>query len=253
MTKRKQKEGAAIFDFDGTLIDSFTPRNFAHVKVCEFLLRYIRDKGYKTNKKLMLELISKIEKEMNEKKIYNRNFWWREVLKRYLGKVIQISLSVLTEASFNYWETVKNKSLVYPEVKDVLHSLKQKGIILGLISDTDGLNGMKLRRITESGLQEFFDAIVIAGEDTSEVKPSTQPFIRICELLEVIPENCVFVGDNPEVDILGPKELGMKTIIIGDNLTHFQRKTLCLDYFLERGKLEKLEELISKILRENGE
>jgi len=153
-----------------------------------------------------------------------------------------------------YWETVKNKSLVYPEVRGVLHSLRQKGIILGLISDTDGLEGMKLRRITESGLQEFFDAIVIAGEDTREVKPSTQPFIRICELVEVPHEHCVFIADNPEIDVLGPKELGMKTIIIiEDDMTHFQDKTSCPDYFLNRRNLKKLEELIPQLLRKKSE
>jgi len=99
MIKRKRREGAAIFDFDGTLIDSFTPRKLAHVKVCKFLFRYISNQGCKTEQKLILELVSKIEREMNEKKIYDRNFWWAEALKRCLGEVIQVSPLVLSEAN----------------------------------------------------------------------------------------------------------------------------------------------------------
>jgi putative hydrolase of the HAD superfamily len=186
---------------------------------------------------------------MNEKKVYDRNFWWKEVLKKYLGKVIRISPSVLREATYIYWETVRNKSIVYQGIKNMLNSLKHKGFALGLISDTDGLEGMKSRRIGESGLREFFDAIVIAGEDTREVKPSTQPFLRISQLLEIPLEHCVFVGDNPEVDVSGPKQLGMKTIIIGDEMPQPTEKTSRPDYFIRREDLGELGEIIPRMLK----
>jgi putative hydrolase of the HAD superfamily len=249
MTKGKKGERASIFDFDGTLIDSFTPRTLAHGEVCEFLVRYMRNEGYEPKRRLMLELISRAEKEMNEKKVYDRNFWWKEVLKKYLGKVIRISPLVFREATYIYWETVRNKSLVYPGVENVLNSLKHKGLALGLISDTDGLEGMKSRRIGESGLREFFDAIVVAGEDIQAVKPSTKPFLRMCELLEIRPEDCVFVGDNPEVDVSGPKQLGMKTIIIGGEIPQPTEKTSRPDSFIRREDLGELGEIIPRMLR----
>jgi putative hydrolase of the HAD superfamily len=249
MTKGKKGERASIFDFDGTLVDSFTPRTLAHGEVSEVLVRYMRDEGYEPQRKLIFELISRAEQEMNEKKVYDRNFWWKEVLKKYLGKVIRISPSVLREATYIYWETVRNKSIVYQGIKNMLNSLKHKGFALGLISDTDGLEGMKSRRIGESGLREFFDAIVIAGEDTREVKPSTQPFLRISQLLEIPLEHCVFVGDNPEVDVSGPKQLGMKTIIIGDEMPQPTEKTSRPDYFIRREDLGELGEIIPRMLR----
>jgi len=249
MDLEKVKKVAVIFDFDGTLVDSFTPRKFAHAKVGEFLAKYLQEQGYEANKKILMDLIAQIEKEMNEKKIYDRNFWWKEVLKRYTGKNnIRIPSSILEEASLSYWETVKNRSSIYSGVEDVLSSLRQKGIALGLLSDTDGLNGMKLKRIKKTGLQRFFDVIVVAGEDTKEVKPSTEPFIKVCRLLDVSPKNCVFVGDNPQVDIIGPKKLGMKTVLIGEDDISSKEELIFPDYFIKRERFIEIKKLIPKIL-----
>ena len=240
--------GTVIFDFDGTLVDSYTERKFAHMEVCRFLLSYIR-KESESDKKKMLELISNIEKEMTNRRIYNRNIWWAEVLNRYIGKPIQIPSKVLNDASFIYWDTVDERSFVYPGVENLLPVLKQNRILLGLISDTDGLKGMKSKRITDSGLNEYFDAVVIAGEDTEEIKPHKQPFIEIAKLLGVSPEKCIFIGDNPKVDVLGAKELGMKTIILGDNSNLFGESNIYPDFFIKRENIDNLEELIVLLLK----
>ena len=248
MTTKKQEKRATIFDFDGTLVESHPRRNVAHSKVCEFFSKYLTNQRYKVNQQLMLKLISAMEKEMNAKHIYDRNSWWREVLKRYFDKEVPILQSVLNEATVIYWEAVKDESEVFPGIKELLRSLKQKRILLGLISDTDGLKGMKAKRITDSGLRDFFDQILVPGEDTPETKPSTQPFIKMCELLGVSPKNCVHVGDNPKTDISGAKELGMKTIILTPDKTQFKEKTLIPDYLIELKDIKKLEELIPELL-----
>jgi putative hydrolase of the HAD superfamily len=252
MLKSKEdnmESGAIIFDFDGTLIDSYTQRKFAHLEVCKFLSNYINKRELEFDQKMMLELISKIEIEMSDGREWDRNVWWKEVLKRCLGRNIQIPSAILTDVSLIYWNTIKEKSFVYPGIKDLLRVLKQRGVLLGLLSDTDGLKGMKSKRIADSGLSEFFDAILIAGEDTKEVKPHKQPFIKIAKLLRVPLEKCIFVGDNPKTDVIGAKELGMKTIIVEDNLSHFGESTIYPDFFIKRENIGKLEELIVKLLK----
>jgi len=244
----KGKRVAAIFDFDGTLVESHPRRNVAHLKVCEFLLQRLNVVQGSIKKEILLNLISQMEIEMNEKHIYDRNIWWKEAVKRYFSKDITISESSLKELTTIYWQTVSDESKVFPGAKDLLISLRQTGIQLGLMSDTDGLDGMKAQRIEDAGLVSFFDAILVPGEDTKETKPATQPFIKICELLGVAPEKCVHVGDNPKVDILGAKELGMKTIILTPDKTRFKEKTLVPDYLIELKDIKKLEELIPELL-----
>ncbi|MHA2062536.1 MAG: HAD family hydrolase [Candidatus Sifarchaeia archaeon] len=243
----KGKRVAAIFDFDGTLVESHPQRSVAHLKVCESLLKHLNLQG-SIKKEVLLNLISQMEIEMNEKHFYDRNIWWKEAVKRYFSKDISMSESTLTELTTLYWQTVSDESKVFPKAEDLLISLREKGIQLGLMSDTDGLKNMKAKRITESGLREYFDQILVPGEDTHETKPSTQPFIKICEKLGVAPQNAVHVGDNPQVDISGARELGMKTIILTPDKTRFKEKILIPDYLIELKDIKKLEDLIPELL-----
>jgi putative hydrolase of the HAD superfamily len=205
---------AVIFDFDGTLVDSYSPRKIAHRRIAAFLLDNLGVKSTTTNKRTMTQIISKLDVEMNQNKKYDRNVWWNEAAKRYFNRSTQITEPLLTQASTIYWETLKERSPVYPGVKSTLRTLRHRGIKIGVVSDTDGLKGMKMERLESSGLREFFDAIVVAGEDTVEVKPHSEPFALISERLGVQPEMCVSVGDNPETDVDGGLKLGMKVVIV---------------------------------------
>jgi FMN phosphatase YigB (HAD superfamily) len=53
--------------------------------------------------------------------------------------------------------------------------------------------------------------VIVTYEDTRKQKPAKEPFLRVCDELGVIPEECLMVGDWPERDIQGGKLAGMKT------------------------------------------
>jgi putative hydrolase of the HAD superfamily len=214
MGKTQLDECAAIFDFDGTLVDSYTPRKNTHKKVAAFLVKPLGIQDSPAHRRTMFQIISKIDVEMHQNKIYDRNLWWKEAATHYFGKATEISESMLTQASTLYWESIMKKSAVYPGVKSTLRILKRRGIKLALVSDTDGLKGMKTERIEASGLRKFFDATLVSGEETIEVKPHSEPFALISERLGIPAERCVSVGDNPETDVDGGLKLGMKVVII---------------------------------------
>jgi putative hydrolase of the HAD superfamily len=218
MVETKLREGAAVFDFDGTLVDSFTSRRDTHKKVSVFLLVHLKRRSDGADLKRMMDIISRIDIEMHQNRIYDRNVWWVKTLKRYTGQPIDLPESTITEASTLYWESTKKKSRVYLGVRNMLRTLKHEGIKLGLISDTDGLKGMKKERIEASGLANMFDAIVIAGEDTVNVKPDPGAFTLMINRLDVSSRNCVSIGDNPATDVDGALRTGMKVIIIRNKL-----------------------------------
>jgi putative hydrolase of the HAD superfamily len=226
MNQKRTAQPAVIFDFDGTLVDSYSPRKGAHERIATFLLDNLQIQASTANRSTMFQIISNIDVEMHRNKIYDRNLWWKEAAKRYFNKYTEISEPILTKASTLYWETLKEKSTIYPGAKDTLRALKRKEIKIGLVSDTDGLKGMKTERIEGSGLREFFDATVVAGEETVEVKPHSEPFALICERLGVQPESCVSVGDNPETDVDGGLKLGMKVVIIKSKETKNEKGSL---------------------------
>lgn len=53
---------------------------------------------------------------------------------------------------------------------------------------------------------------VISGDTLSKCKPDPEPLLHACKLINVIPEECVYIGD-AERDIIAGKRAGMQTII----------------------------------------
>ncbi len=66
------------------------------------------------------------------------------------------------------------------------------------------------RRLDVWKLKEYFPSVV-TPDDVTEVKPSPRPFLKAMEELQVQPEECFVVGDEP-VDMIGGKKAGARTI-----------------------------------------
>jgi putative hydrolase of the HAD superfamily len=62
-------------------------------------------------------------------------------------------------------------------------------------------------------LSRRMDAIVFCT-DVGWRKPARQIFEFTLEQLSVVPQDCVFVGDNPHWDVAGPRALGIDAVLI---------------------------------------
>lgn len=99
------------------------------------------------------------------------------------------------------------------EFEGVYHgikSLKEMGIKIALVTS-------KRKKMTERGLRlvqvyNFMDAIV-TPEDTETHKPSGEPALKACEILQVDPDETIFVGDSHN-DILCGKDAGCYTCLV---------------------------------------
>ena len=101
-------------------------------------------------------------------------------------------------------------------------------------------------RIRSVNLHHIFDAVV-TFHDTGMHKPSPEPFEKISTLLDTPPENSLMVGDWPERDVIGAKQLGMKTAFAkyGDV---FGTKESGADY-----DILNVKEVLSIVKKENQE
>lgn len=114
-------------------------------------------------------------------------------------------------AALNAYLITKYKFLKpYPKVKETLLKLKEKGLKLGIVTDAPKLKAYM--RLDATGLVDLFD-FVVGFEDTNEHKPSSLPFKKALEILNVDAADVLMVGDWPERDIKGAKEAGMKTCL----------------------------------------
>lgn len=203
---------AVVFDFDGTLVDSYSRRNEAHEAVRDVLVEFLTRKGIPVSERAVLEEITDAERTAGRTRDWDRDEWWVTILAEH--GVTDPPAQVVRRATHEYWETTLAKTTTYPGVASMLERLARADVPIGLISDTDGLEGMKDRRLAKSGIAEYFDAVVVAGEETAEPKPSVEPFERVAAELNVPPTDCLYVGDNPHTDVAGARETGMTTVLV---------------------------------------
>lgn len=106
---------------------------------------------------------------------------------------------------------LRDKTVVYEGVIQLLESLKQQGYKLGIVSSAYSA-GEYLKSIDAL---HFFDAIV-GGPDTKEHKPHPDPVLLALQRMGTSPQETVLIGDL-SVDIEAAKNAGLKATI---GITH---------------------------------
>ena len=104
-----------------------------------------------------------------------------------------------------------------------------KGLKIGVISDAPSREAWI--RICSVNLEHAFDTVVTL-HDKGIHKPSSEPFLEAIKSLCVNAKETLMVGDWPERDIKGAKNVGMKTAFAkyGDT---FDTQNSGADYVLE--------------------
>jgi len=95
-----------------------------------------------------------------------------------------------------------------PNFKRFLETAKSRGVKMGIISFRSRESLEKM--LSKMNASKLFDIIIGLG-DTSEEKPSSQPFLAVSERMNVTPDECLVIGDEP-ADIIGGNRAGMRTI-----------------------------------------
>lgn len=191
---------AILFDLDNTLI------NFLEFKIetAKAAAKAMVANGLPATE---VEAYGKIFSVYDEKGIeYQKTFY--EVLKPY-GLEINLAERIQQAAILAYLQKKFDVLRTYPIVKPTLATLKED-YKLGVV--TDAPRNKAWQRLIITGLSDYFDA-VITLDDTMAFKPSPGGFNLALKKLKLAAPECLFVGDNPERDIKGAQELGMKTCL----------------------------------------
>lgn len=188
---------AVIFDLDNTLIDFMTMKKIS----CDAAIAAMIGAGLNADKSRAVKgLFSLYDKYGLEEKMIFQKF-----LKKMTKK---IDYEILASGIVAYRRVRAGFLEPYPHVAEVLFELRQRGIKLAIVSDAPRLKAWI--RLVSMKINHFFD-VVVAFEDSKELKPSTKPFRIAFKKLRVKPQECLMVGDRPERDIKGAKKLGMIT------------------------------------------
>jgi len=103
------------------------------------------------------------------------------------------------------------KSRLYPQVKELLGFLKQKGYKLAVASNRPTRFSLILLR--HLGLENYFD-YVLCADKISRGKPHPQILNTIRKRFRVKPDEVLYVGDMP-IDLQAGLRAGIKTVLVG--------------------------------------
>ncbi len=110
-----------------------------------------------------------------------------------------------------YARPLQHGITMVPGARAALAELRDRGVRIGLISNTIWPAELHLADLEQLGLREYLEYSVFSG-DAGIWKPAPAIFQRVLAGLDSSVDETVFVGDNPREDILGAQAVGMRAI-----------------------------------------
>ena len=189
---------AIIFDLDNTLMDFVKMKQFA----------------VKAAITAMIEAGLNVDEEKAYKDIFDlyvsKGWENQQVFDDYLNQTVgNVSNKILAAGIVSYRRAREATLLVYPNVNKTLIELIKMGIQLSVVSDAPSREAWM--RLYYLNLHHVFDP-VLTFDDTGVRKPSPKPFEMALEIMKSTPDEVLMIGDWPERDVVGAKQIGIKTI-----------------------------------------
>lgn len=102
----------------------------------------------------------------------------------------------------------------HPEAVQVLQSVRDLGLRLGMVSNTGMTPGVSFRRfLAEHGMLNYFDALTFSDE-VGYSKPACEMFNLTLAELDSSPAQAIHVGDHIFNDVAAARACGLKTVWI---------------------------------------
>ena len=189
---------AIIFDLDNTLLDFVKMKQFA----------------VKAAITAMIEAGLNVDEEKAYKDIFDlyvsKGWENQQVFDDYLNQTVgNVSNKILAAGIVSYRRAREATLLVYPNVNKTLIELIKMGIQLSVVSDAPSREAWM--RLYYLNLHHVFDP-VLTFDDTGVRKPSPKPFEMALKIMKSTPDEVLMIGDWPERDVVGAKQIGIKTI-----------------------------------------
>jgi putative hydrolase of the HAD superfamily len=118
---------------------------------------------------------------------------------------------VLLAALDGYARAVAGWCSVYPDARETLATLRERGYRLGLLSNTWWAAEWHNADLAAHGLSGLLDELVYTS-DLPHSKPHPSVFREIAARLGLVPEECVMIGDRQIDDVSGARAVGMRGI-----------------------------------------
>lgn len=187
---------ALLFDLDDSLYEEKQFVNSGFNKVAEF----IEDK-FKIDKKDFYKMLIDIYNRGSRGNIFNLAL--EKVNVAYEENIIRAMVKIYREYN--------PKIRLAEDIKSLIIKLKEI-YSLGIV--TDGNFEVQKKKVQALKLEELFDSIIYTDKYGREYwKPNILGYkLALEELGDILPEETVYIGDNPHKDFIGAKKVGITTV-----------------------------------------
>ena len=138
-----------------------------------------------------------------------RAWWYSLVREVFDGAEAMPDFDRFFEALYGSFEE-KSSWEIYPDVWETLSLLRERGFIVGIVSNWD----LRLPRLVRNlGLLDQFD-FVLGSSHCGATKPHPEIFQEALRRARVRPQEAIHVGDSYEEDFLGAQPLGITAYLL---------------------------------------
>jgi putative hydrolase of the HAD superfamily len=207
---------AAIFDCYSTLIDIKT--NEQKDDIFHYLALYLQYYGAKTAAgQLRADINLKREQHLKSKDEpypeVDLEIIFREILKEK-----GLNSPLLAESCCKLFRLLSRERFqLFPDSLPVLEDMRKSKYPLAVVSDAQKVFCPEEGEIL--GIRQFFRFFILST-DFGFRKPDSRLFTIACTLLGILPSDIVYIGNDPETDVKGAKQVGMRAILLDRTLTN---------------------------------
>lgn len=202
---------AVIFDMGGT-IETFTYTRELRLEATAVIQQRLVRAGidlHLSNEQLFDVITSGLDRYkrwclQSMYELPSRRVWSEYIFANY--DVDQEKLAEISEELMFLVETGFYRRAMRPEMPEVLQSLKQMGLKIGIISNVNS-RGQVPTNLKEYGIIDYFYPIVLSSE-FGRRKPDPSIFHHAARLIDAPASQCVYVGDRVVRDIDGARRAG---------------------------------------------
>jgi len=109
-----------------------------------------------------------------------------------------------------YAQNLCRDTRIFPGVLDLLDAMEARGLKWGIVTNKSERFARPLLDLLGLGGRT---ACIVGGDTTGKLKPHPAPLLAACHAISIVPDSCVYVGDDQR-DVEAGRAAGMKTVAV---------------------------------------
>lgn len=204
------KVRAIIFDCYSTLIDIKT--NEQKEEIFHYLSLYLQYYGAKIDARKMKSALDLERQRYLQSKNEQYPEIDLEIIFRNVLKNEGLDNPFLAESCCKLFRIISlERFQLFPDSLPILEEMRKSGYALAVISDAQKVFCLEEGEILD--IAHYFKFVLLSTYFGFR-KPDPRLFTIACALLDIPPGEVVYIGNDPETDVKGAKQIGMQAILL---------------------------------------